>query len=303
MKNDGLTFLNSNPDIDKLILWGNWDLSALPSLPNLKELYICDGQYLNLSAIRDCNRLGSLYITLDKNALDTVSSLCQLVDLSINLVDVSDLSWLNSFTDLESLSVSCNKQKKVVWPKNIAKVNKLYIDSYKPHTLVDIPLYSSLKSLRISTANLRTLDGIERFQNLETFGLSFASKLSDISALKHSLLHWIYFEYCPKIYDYGVLGEIASLSGVSLTAQKIKSIGFAKKLSALKILNISGTIEDRDLSPVLSAEYVWFDDRKFYPFRHDEPWLETKNRLCTVDWEGKEICRLEWFEKPWTMKQ
>ena len=164
---------------------------------------------------------------------------------------------------------------------------------------MDIPLYSSLKSLRISTANLRTLDGIERFQNLETFGLSFASKLSDISALKHSLLKWIYFEYCPKIYDYGVLGEVASLSGVSLTAQKIKSIGFAKKLPALKILKISGTIEDRDLSPVSSAEYVWFDDRKFYPFRHDEPWLEAKNRLCTVDWEGKEICRLEWFERPW----
>jgi len=227
--------------IDELLLNYAWgfkepDLAFIQKWP-IKGIFVLARWLKDLTPI---HRLGSTLESLNFQA--AVRAEIDLVSLPL-LTDLS-ADWpaaKKSFSTLENLS-------------------SVYFASYGAHDLTPLTGNSRLTSIRMKQyPQVRSIDGIQEFKNLNQVEIVLATKLDDITALHdptpQSSLRSVDFNSCKRIAnveDFVGLGNLENLYlGNCGPLDSLKPLVALTKLRSL-IMYESTVITDGDLSPLLS---------------------------------------------------
>lgn len=172
---------------------------------------------------------------------------------------------------LEMISVSGGGHNNY---NTIEGLKTLGISQYKEPDLTNMFCSSVLDSLMIITSKIKTLNGIQKSQNMQCLSLYYNRALSDISALrkvKHTLKA-LRIENCPKIEDFSILAELENLEFLELCGSNaLPSLDFIESMKSLKTLVFNVNILDGDLSPCKNISFArCVKNRKHYNLKDND---------------------------------
>lgn len=152
---------------------------------------------------------------------------------------------------------------------SIDTLEKLFISLDKKHKdLSDVSSSRKLKQLNLIQCSVRSLSGIEKFENLQTLDLSYNYSLNDINDLEKvsNSLKDLSIDRCPKIKDFSCLEKLVNLEHLYLWGgNTLPNLAFLNALKKLKIFTFSMVIEDGDLTPCMQLHYAYCaKNKKFY---------------------------------------
>lgn len=152
--------------------------------------------------------------------------------------------------------------------QNIITLKSLALSNFKGKDLQNTFSSLELDTLSLIQCKVKSLEGIQKSQNMQCLYLYYNRSLQDISALlkvKNSL-RALRIENCPKIEDFSVLGELENLELLELSGgNELPSLSFIKNMKNLKTFIFSMNVKDGDLSPCLDLSYVYCQkNRKHY---------------------------------------
>lgn len=116
-----------------------------------------------------------------------------------------------------------------------------------------------IRDISLSHCGVKSLKGINKFQNLQRMGINYCRFLQDVSELGEikSSLRALSIEKCPKIMDFSFLKELEELEHLSLIgSNKLSDLKFLEKMKKLKTFMFSMEVESGDLSPCIQIPYV-----------------------------------------------
>ena len=188
---------------------------------------------------------GGLIIHHDKlpyQGLLDAGIIVQALRIEVPVIGILDWSFLKIFKNITELTMRENVDKPIDlnWfpclrtvsycPQIInmaeSKVEKILCYGYCPstHDLSSLPFPETVQELTLSHTNLKSLNGIERAQNLRRLTVHVSHSLSNISALNGlKELESIEFAYTPKV-EMENLNNLPNLNRLWLMRSKIKSI-------------------------------------------------------------------------------
>ena len=156
----------------------------------------------------------------------------------------------------------------------IEGIKTLRISQYKDSDLTNMFCSSVLDSLMIITSKIKTLNGIQKSQNMQCLALYYNRSLSDISALSKvkQTLKELRIENCFKIQDFSVLAELENLEFLELRGNNVlPSLDFIKSMKKLKTLVFDVNILDGDLSPCKNIPFArCIKNRKHYNLKDND---------------------------------
>jgi len=146
--------------------------------------------------------------------------------------------------------------------KNLDKVVRLKIDLIDQEIFNAVCEMKNLKELIVPTSGLIDFSGLKKVENLTRLQIRCNSNLTDLSFLKNLNLKQLSIEECFNIKNYEVIGEMTSLTGLSLngnwTAPKnlrLDSIKPYENLENLEHLDLNYcTIKDKSFDSILKME-------------------------------------------------
>lgn len=189
----------------------------------------------NIDAIKNRQRIKKLGLSLEaptevefkghQNPFDN------LEELSFTGSPPSNFPSLDQFSKLKKLMIEYDQQFTHAWIE-LTHIQDLHITSYGEADLHLLKGLSSLRRLKIEHGTMKSLDGIEHLQSLETLIISGSTSLSDIDAILLSKnLKNVMFEGCKKIKEWDILGKKKDL--LSVYIDTATSIDFMKNLPNL----------------------------------------------------------------------
>lgn len=135
------------------------------------------------------------------------------------------------------------------WVSNIKNCDDLYQVSHS----------GALKDLTILQCSIKSLDGIEQYQKLQSLDLSNNRLLGDISMLSKvgKSLRLLNIEGCAKIADFSCLYDLPNLEHLSMIGSNVlPDLEFLKKMTKLKTFTFSMEVLNGDLSSCFQVPYV-----------------------------------------------
>ena len=210
---------------------------------NIKAITI---NYFNWYELSDINFLSSLSNVIEGLHLPetkfnnlVINTLHKLKYLGFadNKKDKIDLS---NFPNLESLA--CDYSIRLKNLEAYKNLKYLTLTGYKSKSkdLSDLPLFENLLELSLFKPDITSLNGIERFSNLEKLEIYRGSKLETISSIRtlSNNLSEIQVIQSKRIKDMEIIGELQSLKKIILSESgEIKSLAFIKRLPLLEFIS------------------------------------------------------------------
>lgn len=141
----------------------------------------------------------------------------------------------------------------------IATLERLCVSKDNEHCdLNHITGNTKLKDIILTLCSLTSLNGISELKELQSIGLAYNRKLSDISQISTlTSLKSLWIEKCAKITDFSFLEELTKLEHLGLIgSNKLDNLNFLKKMKKLKTLSLSMRVADNDLTPCLDIPHV-----------------------------------------------
>lgn len=148
-------------------------------------------------------------------------------------------------------------------------LEELHISGVKTHQdLTSVSSSRMLKRIHFIQCGLKSLAGIERFDEIQDLSFCYMRSLQDISHLSHAAgsLRVLSIENCPKITDFSVLYDLVNLEHLDLCGKnELPSLNFLNRMPKLKTFSFSMNVLDGDLSPCLKIPYALsLQNRKHY---------------------------------------
>ena len=161
-----------------------------------------------------------------------------------------------------------------------SEIDRLFIDGLKELLLVSIKntdcrfisSLPNLKSLRISSARIKSISGVEPLDKLESLKLNYCPDLTDISSInKLKNLSSLHIEKCKNLNNLSSLSNNDSISDLFLSnADSLEFIPTMKHIKLLKFWDL----KDGNLNSLLespSLERVdFYPQKKHYTHKKDE---------------------------------
>ncbi|XP_046580399.1 protein phosphatase 1 regulatory subunit SDS22-like [Haliotis rubra] len=229
--------LEFNQDLRELKLYGN-QISTIENLDNLKELCSLQLQHNKIRSVgRGLSSLKKLRtLRLDSNHLlrletsDLVACVqITVLHLSSNMLD--NLSALNYLPNLEELSASNNRLRKVTDMQRCKKLQEVDLSGNRISDLSGLAGLPHLQILDVSSNQLTSLRSLGKLRSLEDLNVSH-NKLSELS----------YFaQIFPRL-------QILSICDNSLdTWQDVSDLGMMKELVEISLSGNPVTMEDGEM--------------------------------------------------------
>lgn len=173
----------------------------------------------------------------------------------------------SKFSNLKYLSISANRGSTNY--ENLDALQTLVVGGYNNAEGNLKGMFSSkiVDTLQLNECGERSLDGIERSENMQCLYLLYNRKLEDISALAKvkSTLKALRIVNCAKIKDFSVLSELENLELLELWgSNSLPDLKFLNNLKKLKTFIFNVNILDGDLTPCLNLSYVYCGKLKRY---------------------------------------
>lgn len=140
----------------------------------------------------------------------------------------------------------------------------------KEHNLLNLPCIPQLKSLTIYFSNIESLEGIEKYQELENLELYYVSKLISIDGIGNQRnLSSLNLFNAKKVQDFSELNLLKKLEKLRICdSGNITDLNFLKGLDRLREFSFAGSnIVSGDLSilgDIPSLEWCGFNNKKHY---------------------------------------
>jgi hypothetical protein len=135
-----------------------------------------------------------------------INSLMNLEHLSIYTKDKIEINYSN-FPFLKSTAITWRPNAKTLF--NCVNLERLFIGGYNETDLSRFKYLKNLKYLRINTGSLKSLNGIEKLEGIETLLLSQPTKLEDIRGIELlPNLNHIQINNCRNIKNIEILEKL-----------------------------------------------------------------------------------------------
>lgn len=155
----------------------------------------------------------------------------------------------------------------------LPNLKSLMIANYKSEDISDIT-NKNMDLLNLVQCNIKSLNGIEKTENMKCLYLHYLRSLQDITAIRHvrKSLTALVIDKCPKINDFSVIEELDNLEYLELCGHNsLQSLDFLYKLKNLKTFIFDVNIIDGDLSPCLNLPCaVSIKNRKHYNLKDSQ---------------------------------
>jgi Leucine-rich repeat (LRR) protein len=187
-----------------------------------------------------------------------------LRELTLNIIGDNEMD-LSSLSSLEVLEVMWRKGLKGIEKCN--RLTALQIVEFGEDDLLRIANLKSILKLKIKTADITRLSGIEGMTGLESLLLANCRKLKSIDSIVNLNLRTVEIVGCPKIADFRPLGRVPSLEELEITDCKdVSTISFVRNLGNLRKLKMLGNtnIVDGDILVAKNVSEVIYKKRKHY---------------------------------------
>lgn len=194
-----------------------------------------------------------------KNTTYTLSDNQDIIGLSINFSNISDISILKILPNLSSLTLSNNEISDISVLKNLTQLKYLNLSTNKISNILALKNLIKLEYLSLWENEISNIEAVKKLVNLQT--LDFwnnyivdisplknliklvmldldGNKISDISHLKNlNQLHTLFLNR-NEISDISILSNLSSLETLSIESNQITHINILKKTQNLLSLSI-----------------------------------------------------------------
>lgn len=147
------------------------------------------------------------------------------------------------------------------------KLRTLRLNSYSNSSLKELACLSNLDSLELNSSRVVSLEGIEDLNNLQCLYLYNNRSLENVEMLKHTKkLKALRIENSSKIMNFDFIKKLENLELLELSgSNSINNLDFIKELPNLQTFIFNINVEDGNLSPCMSLNYVYSErNRKHY---------------------------------------
>ncbi|MFB7142946.1 hypothetical protein ACFCYN_25500, partial [Gottfriedia sp. NPDC056225] len=137
----------------------------------------------------------------------------------------------------------------------------------------ELPTFNKLITFELSNSNVTSLNGINKFENLQNVELHYLNKLEEINNIcSLTKLKTLRMENCKKVLINDDLACLTNLNELALiNCGNIPSIKFIKNMNKLKkFIFPESIVLDGDISPCFGLEYVYFINKKHYSHKNNE---------------------------------
>ncbi|KPV93611.1 hypothetical protein AN214_04354 [Pseudoalteromonas sp. P1-9] len=206
---------------------------------------------------------------------------------------VKDISWIGRVKSLESLTIKGNTKGSIDFEglpnlkgcdldfskgtasiiDSAIKIDRLGLSRLSaPLSDFNNCLASSLKILGVSGHKLSTLEGIEKFSNLECLGIYTNKGLTDIKPITQlAHLKRLQFEGVNNIENLEILGQVSTLEKLTFECKVLPSLKLLLPAPNLESIYLGDNtlIEDRDIEVALDFPklgYFSFAKKKGYKY-------------------------------------
>ena len=201
-----------------------------------------------------------------------LNKLVNLKKISINVEGNNDID-LSNLKKLESLSVKWRKTIKGF--ENCTRLSSLCLIEFKEPDLTKLTNLKSLIDIRIKTASIESLNGLQELDNLQSLSIGNCRKLTSIKVINQlSKLQHLDFDTCPNVKDYDEISGLPNLQSLSLiNCGKVESIKFIEAFPLLSKLSLLGNtvINDGNLLPAKNVKSVEYKHHNHYNIKLDNP--------------------------------
>jgi hypothetical protein len=260
-----------------LVYKKDYDLDFVRSIIEEKELkglrifaHLKDDRLNNLDFLGQYTFLEVLDISsVDDYDFGFLSSLKELKELTIN-TDGKNIINLANQVNLESLTIHW-RISRILGLEKCQSINSLCIIDFREENFSSISRLRKLRNLKVKTASIKSLEGIQDLKMLETLLLGNCKRLETLNAIG-PLIHLISLniELCPKIEDYNPIGILFNLKSLRITdCKSVNTIKYINKLSSLESLMLLGNTDvlDSDLTPAKNINNITYKHRNHYNIR------------------------------------
>lgn len=227
----------------------------------------------DISFLKDYAFLEQLDIT-SANDFDFnfLSNLVNLKKLSINVEGNNEIDLSNQ-VKLEYLSIKWRISIKGL--DHCTGLSSLCLIEFKEADLSKASNLKNLTDLRVKTASIQSLYGLQGLVNLQSLNVGNSKKLQSIKAINHlPKLKELYFDTCPNVKDYVEVTDLPNLETLSLIdCGKVQSLKFIERYSSLQKLSLLGNtvIVDGDLVPAKRIKSVEHKHYNHYNVKLENP--------------------------------
>ncbi len=161
------------------------DISALEILTGLTELALWNNPIgNNISALSNLTNLTKLELSNTQlNNIYELSSLSNIIELSIDTNKISDISALRSLTKLKILKLSHNKISNIVALRNLTNIIKLDLSYNKIRDISALSNLTKIEILHSQNNKISNILAVSNFTKLIELNLR-NNKVSNISAIQ-----------------------------------------------------------------------------------------------------------------------
>jgi protein phosphatase 1 regulatory subunit 7 len=220
------------------------NVDFLAGYPEIKHISISDG-INNIDSIHTLRNLKSMIIS-GKNRKIDFSHFHSLTELSID--------WSSYLLNMD----------KCIF------LTRLSLYNYSPKTkdCSAIPDVTWVKRLEITRSTICTLDGLDKFDQLQELEFNYCSKLEMLCCLEKSkeTLVSLLFDHCKSIKNHDYVMGFQYLKTLAYNdVAIIPSIKFIKKMASLSSFRFVGTnVKDGDMTPCIGLKYSAFSNKKHF---------------------------------------
>lgn len=175
--------------------------------------------------------------------------------------DISDLSGIQSFTNLVILDLTSNKIQDISFLKNLKKLKNLILKRNKVKKIENLDNLINLENLVLSENHITKIENLENLTNLEKLNLS-RNQIAKIENLENLVkLERFSLSYNENISKLENLEKLQELRQLELSDNKIKKIENLEKLKNLRTLILEGLLINRieGLSQLKELKELYFN--------------------------------------------